>query len=75
MGALHGSICFRLVLLVLFVLPVGGLGVAIGGAYAVFVVVVVVPIFPVLDRSVGQRLPCSEPHPRFVCFLVGSSVI
>ena len=46
-----------------------------GGAYAVFVVVVVVPIFPVLDRSVGQRLPCSEPHPRFVCFLVGSTVI
>ena len=30
-GALHGSICFRLVLLVLFVLPVGGLGVASGG--------------------------------------------
>ena len=52
-GALRGSICFRLV----------------------FVVVVVVPIFPVLDRSVGQRLPCSEPHPRFVCFLVGSTVI
>ena len=76
-GALRGSICFRLVLLVLLVLPVGGLGVPIGGGggYAVFVVVVVVLIFPVLDHSVGQRLPCSEPHPRFVCFLVGSTVI
>ena len=30
MGNLRGSICFRLVLLVLLVLPVGGLGVAIG---------------------------------------------
>ena len=30
-GALRGSICFRLVLLVLLVLPVGGLGVASGG--------------------------------------------
>ena len=36
---------------------------------------VVVVIFRVLDRSVGQRLPCSEPHPRFVCFLVGSTAI
>ena len=35
-GALHGSICFRLVLLVLFVLPVGGLGVAIGGGLRSF---------------------------------------
>ena len=22
-----------------------------------------------------ERLPCSEPHPRFVCFLVGSTAI
>ena len=42
------------------------------GVYAVSFVVL---IFPVLDRSVGQRLPCSEPHPRFVCFLVGSIAI
>ena len=62
-GALRSSFCFLLVLLVLLVLPVGGLR-------SFFLSVVL--IFPVLDRSVGQRLPCSEPLPRFVCFLVGS---
>ena len=41
-----------------------------GGLTQFFFVVVL--IFPVLDRSVGQRLPGSEPLPRFVCFLVGS---
>ena len=73
-GALRSSFCFVLVLLILLVLPVGGLGVA-SRAFTQFFVVVVVLIFPVLDRSVGQRLPCSEPHPRFVCFLVGSTGI
>ena len=72
-GALRSSFCFLLVLLVLLVLPVGGLGVASGGFTQFFFVVVL--IFPVLDRSVGQRGPCSEPHPRFVCFLVGSTGI
>ena len=72
-GALRSSFCFLLVLLVLLVLPVGGLGVASGGFTQFFFVVVL--IFPILDRSVGQRLPCSEPHPRFVCFLVGSTGI
>ena len=70
-GALRSSFCFLLVLLVLLVLPVGGLGVASGGLRSFFVVI----IFLVLDRSVGQRLPCSETHPRFVCFLVGSTAI
>ena len=43
------------------------------GLYAVFFGVVFG--FPVLDHSVGQHLPCSNPNPRFVCFLVGSTGI
>ena len=46
-----------------------------GSTQFIFLVVVVVVIFPVLDHSVGQRLPCSEPHTSLVCFLVGSTTI
>ena len=61
-GALRSSFCF---LLVLFCFTCS----ASGGLRIFFVL-----IFPVLDRSVGQRLPCSEPHPKFVCFLGGGGV-
>ena len=42
--------------------------------WAVYAVSFGLLIFPVLDRSVsGQRLARSQPHPRFVCFLVGTN--
>lgn len=69
-AALRSSFCFRLVLLVLLVMPVGGLGVASGG-FAQFLLLFFFLFFPVLDRSVGQRLPCSEPHLRFFMLFCG----
>ena len=44
-GALRGSICFRSVLLVLLVLPVGGLGVASGGGFTQFLLLLLLLSF------------------------------
>ena len=54
-----------IVLLVLLVLPVGGLGAA-SGWYTQFLLLF---LFPFSTARLGQRLAL-ERHPRFVCFLV-----
>ena len=61
---------FHLVSLVLLVLPVGGLGVA-SGWYTQFLLLFL--FFPFLTAWFRQRLAWIEPHPRFVCFLVGTN--
>jgi len=49
---------------------VGGLGVA-SGWYMLFLLLFL--FFPFSTARFGQRLAWSEPHPRFVCFLVGTN--
>ena len=70
-GALHGSICFRLVLLVLFVLPVGGLGVASGGGLTQFLLLLSFLFFPFSTARLGSSCLAASRTQGLCAFLWG----